>query len=447
VLATGNPGLDEALAKALVANGVEVAGDPVYYREGLLKNALVPGAEAVVLSSGLGGAAPLPGIIFSLRRQNARVVLLCGNSEENLSLIKQAVRMGVYDIVTDPVRLRDVVERINSPASFADAAGRFDLGDAGETGEEDFLDQVFTLDGGKSPARTGGQASPKKAEVVIREKVVVREKQVIHEVSGVLTVFSGGGGNGKSTVSIHLALAAAARGFRPALVEVDEEKPCHLLAFGETVVKGLESLKEADFADASRLQRQLQEIAVKTKSGVALFAVAVPHSEIPVGSPEDMAALLSVLARIYRPVVVDATCRLKDASTLGAVLNADQVLLVVEPLRPTAESAAVLYRDMIDLGVEPGKVSLVINKVDKGGKLKRSFIEDIVGQKAAVLIPSDSPRYNAVFNSAKVSLAGGAPWQELLETFMWETVPNAPEPPPAKNVRWPFSMFARGKGA
>ena len=119
VLATGNPALDDALRRALADSRVAVVGDPVYYREALERTDIIGDAGVVIIAAGLDGTIQLDEVMRRMRRRNLRVLLLAGSlGKEGL---KKARELGVYDILPDPVSPEDIVRRLLSPATFADA--------------------------------------------------------------------------------------------------------------------------------------------------------------------------------------------------------------------------------------------------------------------------------------------------------------------------------------
>jgi hypothetical protein len=125
LLATGNHDLDKELEGAFSATGIATA-DPVYYREALQLETVLGGIEAVVLSPALNGSVPIHEVIYSLRKNDIRVVLLSGDNSDELR--QSAIGMGVYDIIEDPVQAKDVVSSLLHPATFATAVGFKPLG-------------------------------------------------------------------------------------------------------------------------------------------------------------------------------------------------------------------------------------------------------------------------------------------------------------------------------
>ena len=120
LLATGNHDLDQELQAALSDAGIIVTG-PVYYREALKLETVLDGVEAVVISPALSGSTSLNEVIFLLRKNDMRVILLAGEGSDELR--EAAIGMGVYDIIDDPVQAADVVESVLHPATFASAVG------------------------------------------------------------------------------------------------------------------------------------------------------------------------------------------------------------------------------------------------------------------------------------------------------------------------------------
>ena len=81
---------------ALSDAGIIMAG-PVYYREALKLETVLDGVEAVVISPALSGSTSLNKVIFSLRKNDMRVILLAGDRSDELR--EAAIGMGVYDII------------------------------------------------------------------------------------------------------------------------------------------------------------------------------------------------------------------------------------------------------------------------------------------------------------------------------------------------------------
>ena len=105
--ATGIKQMDTAL-KYLV--GAEI----VFYPEALLETCVE--GDVVVISPRLS-EEDITEVIRQLRRRDVRVILLYGKDVE---LAKKCITYQVYDLLGDPIRDKDVVERIRNPAKFSD---------------------------------------------------------------------------------------------------------------------------------------------------------------------------------------------------------------------------------------------------------------------------------------------------------------------------------------
>lgn len=98
-IATGINSFDEELQKK-IANS-----DIIYYREFLLKEQY----DTVILSEQLTGAVRLEELAFKLRENGTRLIFLIPDVEDNPSLVKYLLLLGVYDIITGNVACDDVI--------------------------------------------------------------------------------------------------------------------------------------------------------------------------------------------------------------------------------------------------------------------------------------------------------------------------------------------------
>lgn len=56
--------------------------------------------------------------MFKVRNKNIRVILLLENAEQKE--LKDALLLGIYDIIFDPFSLEDVCKKIDTPSAFSD---------------------------------------------------------------------------------------------------------------------------------------------------------------------------------------------------------------------------------------------------------------------------------------------------------------------------------------
>jgi ActR/RegA family two-component response regulator len=87
----------------------------IYYRE-----ADIPAGEVLVLSPHLQGETELLDLVYNMRQRETRIVLLAGDLEP--AEVWRAFNLGVYDILFDPVKVRDIVEAVQFPKKFKDVS-------------------------------------------------------------------------------------------------------------------------------------------------------------------------------------------------------------------------------------------------------------------------------------------------------------------------------------
>lgn len=93
---------------------------PVTYREGVLKLANHHGAQLVVVSAFLPGNISNEDMLYELRKQGIRVIVLTGNTDLD-TIRKKWLPLGVYDYVTDPVTEKKLQKALSQPATLGDA--------------------------------------------------------------------------------------------------------------------------------------------------------------------------------------------------------------------------------------------------------------------------------------------------------------------------------------
>lgn len=58
--------------------------------------------------------------MFKVRNKNIRVILLLENAEQKE--LRDALMLGIYDIIFDPFTLEDICKKIDTPSAFSDIA-------------------------------------------------------------------------------------------------------------------------------------------------------------------------------------------------------------------------------------------------------------------------------------------------------------------------------------
>ncbi|MGY1712404.1 CpaE family protein [Geodermatophilus sp. SYSU D00758] len=216
-------------------------------------------------------------------------------------------------------------------------------------------------------------------------------RQALRPVTGdptapgrVISVVSPKGGVGKTTVATNLAVGLAATAPQSTVV-VDLD-----VQFGDVATAlGLQpeyTLPDAVAARASEDSMVLKTFLTQHPSG--LFAVCGSDSPAAGDSVtgEDVARLLSSLARQFRYVVVDTAPGLSD-QTLAAIDRATDVVLLSSMDVPGVRGLRKEIDVLGELGLLPAGRHVVLNLADPKRGLARADVERALGAAVDVVLP------------------------------------------------------------
>ncbi|HSH05071.1 MAG TPA: septum site-determining protein MinD [Anaerolineae bacterium] len=204
--------------------------------------------------------------------------------------------------------------------------------------------------------------------------------------SKVITVTSGKGGVGKTTVSANLAAALALLDYKVAAIDAD------IGLRNLDVVMGLENRIVYDLVDVVEGRCRLRQAMIKDKRmpNLHLIPAAQTRDKMAV-NPSDMIVVCDQLREIVDFVIVDSPAGI-ERGFQNAIAPADTVLIVTNP-----EVSAVRDADRI-IGMleaeEKGPGKLVINRlkptmVERGDMLSINDILEILAIELIGVIPED----------------------------------------------------------
>lgn len=207
-----------------------------------------------------------------------------------------------------------------------------------------------------------------------------------HGQARVVSVFSTKGGVGKSVIASNLAaVMAAEQGKSVALLDLD-------LEFGDdALMLGLEPTRTIyDAVQAfDRLDAQLLEgfMSVHSSGARVLLAPTLPEHAESITAAR-VAKIISLARELADVVIIDTPGRM-DETVLTAIDKSDLVLAVATMDLPSIKNTKVSLAKLRQLGYRNGLVSLVLNRADSKVFLDPSEVENAVGGKVLVKIPSD----------------------------------------------------------
>lgn len=240
----------------------------------------------------------------------------------------------------------------------------------------------------------------------------------------VVTITSGKGGVGKTTVTANLGMALAQLGQRTVVVDAD------IGLRNLDVVMGLENRVVYDLVDVVEGACGLRQALVKDKrvEGLYLLPAAQTRDKTAV-NPAQMVALCRQLRDDFDYVLIDSPAGIEQGFR-NAVAPADRVIVVTTP-----EVAAVRDADrVIGLLEAEGKedIALLLNRVDmqmvrRGDMLSVDDVLDVLAVRLIGVIPEEESILVASNRGAPVVLDGDSPaataFREVARRLRGESVP------------------------
>lgn len=223
----------------------------------------------------------------------------------------------------------------------------------------------------------------KKCAVAAENRLSERQNRMSAQI---LTVTSGKGGVGKTTVTANLASALAMQGKRVTAIDAD------IGLRNLDVVMGLENRIVYDLVDVVEGRCRLRQAMIKDKRQPELYLIPAAQTRDKTAvSPSDMVLICDQLREEMDYVVIDSPAGI-ERGFRNAVAPADKVLIVTNP-----EVSAVRDADRI-IGLieaeEKGPGQLILNRVkpamvSRGDMLSVDDVLDILAVELLGVIPED----------------------------------------------------------
>jgi pilus assembly protein CpaE len=204
----------------------------------------------------------------------------------------------------------------------------------------------------------------------------------------VVAIFSPKGGVGRTTVAVNLAVAAATE-LGKTVVLMDGS-----FQFGDVGVLLNLNPKNKSIADlvpeleAGDPELSLDTFVINHSAGIRVL-LAPPSPEMAeLITPSGVKRVLEALRRNHDLVIVDCTSWFNE-TTLAILDTADTVLTMLS-LEITSIKNMRLFLEVADqLGYEPNKIKLVLNRADSSLGIRVSDVESSIGRKVDHTIVSD----------------------------------------------------------
>jgi pilus assembly protein CpaE len=235
------------------------------------------------------------------------------------------------------------------------------------------------------------------------EKAVARRRGAAPATgtATMISVLGPKGGTGKTLTTCNLAVALAAAGTRPVVVDLD-------LQFGDVgLALGLRperTIYDLAVAGGSLDGDKVDAFLAENESGVrALLAPLRPDQ----ASAIDIAflrAVFELLRARYEFVIVD-TPPAFTPEVIAAVDASSQLCVVGMLDALSLKDTRIGLETLAQMGYDPGAVTLVLNRADTNVGIGQADVERLLGRKPDVLVPSDRAIPRAITDGRTISEA------------------------------------------
>ena len=396
-MAVRSPGNNMNLKVSVICNTVETFSE---------LNAPHPELADVTLTVSTGSAQTLPSVI---RRQQPEVVLLdaTGNDEETMLLIESALKIApnTHLALISPDQSTSLLTR------------------AMRAGVREILPAPMTSD------------TLKQAINHARSHLSLSKPQET-KTGQVIALIPAKGGAGATFLAANLAFALSKLGKRVAVLDLN-------LYFGDLILfmgshKADSNLfdlaRQADRLDAALLDSSM----VKVSDHLHILAASNSPEHASEISSGGLESLIDLSREHYDFVVLDLSSML-DQVTVKALDFADNIYLVMQLSLPSLHAAKRIVTFFRDRGYPPDKLSIVVNRFEKGGYISLTDVSKTTHSKIDRTIQNSYSAVSASVNQGIpiLELSPRDPVAKALVDWARELVPLTEVP----HKNWFFNMI------
>ncbi len=244
----------------------------------------------------------------------------------------------------------------------------------------------------------------------------------------VVTVTSGKGGVGKTTLSANLGVALAMRGQRVVVVDAD------VGLRNLDVMLGLENRIVYDLVDVIEERCRLRQALVRHKHLSKLFLLPAAQTRDKTAvQVDDMVRICGELAEEYDIILIDSPAGIERGFRY-ALAPATEVIVVTNPEVPAARDADRVI-GLIE-AEEKGPARLIVNRVkpkmvDRGEMLSIADVVELLAVELIGVVPEDQDVLIAANRGEPLAMArngsrAGSAFHNIARRMLGEDVPFQP---------------------
>jgi pilus assembly protein CpaE len=220
------------------------------------------------------------------------------------------------------------------------------------------------------------------------EKVVARRRGGAGSApsfASMITVLGPKGGTGKTLTVCNLGVALALEGKRPVLVDLDLQFGDVGLALGLNPERTLYDLAVSGGSmDSDKVEGFLVEHASGAK---ALLAPVRPDQAAAVGIPF-LQSVFEILRASYDFVIVDTPPSFSP-EVIASIDSASDLCMVGMLDSLSLKDTKIGFETLAEMGYGPGEITLILNRADSIVGITAADVEQLLGRRPDILVPSD----------------------------------------------------------
>ena len=199
----------------------------------------------------------------------------------------------------------------------------------------------------------------------------------------VISIYSGKGGTGKTTLAVNLAAALAKQGKKAALIDINLDYACAALYLD---IQAKDTIAELAQERANLTMDVLRGFTVQHYSGLTVLAGPNTPDSGEYVEGRHVESSLSVMRPFFDCIFIDLPANFTD-STITALENSNQIYIIMQPDLASVRAAHLATTVLTSLQLRE-KVGYVYNKESKAF-LSLKDVERVLGTKPQFILTRD----------------------------------------------------------